>query len=155
MKWREPWLASLKSQPPFQPLGPRVTRAFILWSLVFAVLISISVLARQDVALREVASRWWVVPIGAALMSFLLYTVWWLSPRKVQSGPRGIVVTKGDELVLIPWGAISSYEVTSSGKLRIAAGPGGEYSLTLPRDAPIREIEAEMLDMTRPAGRAQ
>lgn len=147
MKWREPWLESLKSQPPFRPFGRRVARAIINWSLAIAVLIAIGALGR-DGALREVVSRWWVVPIGAGSMSFLLYCVWWLSPRKIDSGPRGIVVTKADELLLIPWDAILSFKITPTA-LRIAIGGDSEHVLMLPGKAPIAQIEGEILKMTR------
>lgn len=144
MKWREPWLESMKTQPPFRPFGRRVVRGFLIWSLAFAALVGISALGK-DVSMHDMARWLRIVLAGAAVISLLLYATWWLSPRRIESGPRGIVVSKADELFLIPWTSIASTAVLP-GRLRITLGNGDVHTLLLPRHAPISEIEAEILE---------
>src|SRR5690606_8525062 len=101
MKWREPWRQSIQQQGMPPDLWRRILRSFLIWYGIFAALLIVYALAGR-VSLQDLAGRLAEASVFAAAMSVVLYLVWYLSPRKVDSGPRGIVVTKADEMLLIP-----------------------------------------------------
>jgi len=53
---------------------------------------------------------WIALAIGTAL-ALLLSIGHWLSPLKVDSGPNGIVRSKGEALALIPWKSMRSFRI--------------------------------------------
>lgn len=149
MKWREPWWASLQNQVGFSLFSRRVRRGFLLWLLIFGIIFALAAV-REDTA-PGLVDRLWIAPVWALVMSILLYTVWWLSPRKIDSGPRGIVVTKADEMTVIPWNAIATYRISTNvmpGTLHLALGSGEQFQLTLSARASPKEIEAEIRQKT-------
>lgn len=59
----------------------------------------------------DLIGRSWVAPVFGIGLTLLLSIIHWLSPLKVDSGPRGIVRSKGDSLALVPWQSIRSYRI--------------------------------------------
>ena len=151
MKWREPWGVSIKQQPRFNPFGKAGLKDFLLWSLVLAAIMLLSSLGESAAVWAERAGRLWLAPALGGILAIILYTVRWLSPRKIDSGPNGIVVCKSDQMLLIPWGAIARYgfsSVTGSSALQITDCSGGTHSLLLPSDVSRGEIERELVENT-------
>jgi hypothetical protein len=57
-----------------------------------------------------IGSLWITVVFGVGI-TLLLSIAHWLSPLKVDSGPSGIVRSKGNALALVPWKSIRSYRI--------------------------------------------
>ena len=150
MKWREPWKQSIQQQLLPQQLWRRLIRGFLIWLGVFAALVGMYWLVGQ-VSYRDIPSRIGFIVLFAAGMAALLCSIWLLSPRKIESGPRGIVVTKADEILLIPWQAISSFRLSQTilpGALLLQLHSGEEHRIILPHNAPLAEISREITEMT-------
>ena len=87
------------------------------------------------------------IALFAAGMAVVLHLVWLLSPRKVDSGPRGIVVTKAGEIRLIPWESIASFRISRSvlpGSLTLQLRSGEVHRIVLPHDANPTEISRQI-----------
>jgi len=151
MKWREPWGTSIRQQPSFDPLGKAVLKDFLLWSLALAALIILSSVGESAAVWTERAGRLWLAPAFGGVLALILYTVRWLSPRKIDFGPNGIVVCKSDQMLLIPWGAITHYgfaKVAGSPALQITDSSGAIYSLLLSSGLSRSAIERELVENT-------
>ena len=151
MKWREPWRQSIQQQGMSPDFWRRMLRSFLIWYGIFAALLIVYALAGR-VSLQDLAGRLAEASVFAAAMSVVLYLVWYLSPRKVDSGPRGIVVTKADEMLLIPWEAIASFQISRTalpGALLLELHSGEEYALSLAPGVRPAEITKELEEMTR------
>ena len=110
MKWREPWRNALRRQERWKLATWAHCRNAILWTVV---LLGVSGLraCSSSTPFAEVLGRSWIaLPFGIGL-TLLLSIGHWLSPLKVDSGPRGIVRSKGEALALVPWQSIRSYRI--------------------------------------------
>ncbi|MGN6829975.1 hypothetical protein [Paucibacter sp. M5-1] len=65
----------------------------------------------SDTPLSDLIARAWVAPTFGIGLTLLLSVIHWFSPLTVDSGPRGIVRSKGDALGLVPWRSIRSYRI--------------------------------------------
>jgi hypothetical protein len=149
MKWREPWRESIKQQGALPGSWRRLIRSFLIWLGVFAALVMVYALA-GTISYQDIPGRLAGVSLVAAVMAVLLHLTWLLSPRKIDSGPRGIVVTKADELLLIPWQAIASFRLSRAvlpGFLLLRLHSGETYRIVLPHDAQPSEIGREITKM--------
>jgi hypothetical protein len=117
MKWREPWLNSLKRQPAPNLFARPNLIAAAAWACGVLVLLSTAVLSGTT-SLQDAASRLWMVPVFGIGMASILSYAHWLSPLEVTSGPRGIVVSKSESLGLIHWESIRSYKFVQIGNER-------------------------------------
>ena len=150
MKWREPWRESIKQSGPLRGSWRRLIRSYLTWLVVFAVIVVVYALA-GTIAHQDVPGRLIEVSLFAIVMALLLHGAWLLSPRKIDSGPRGIVVTKADEMLLIPWQAISSFRISRAilpGTLELLLRSGESHSLVLAHDVQPFEISKEINQMT-------
>ena len=151
MKWREPWLETLKSQDSFNPISMAQIKNGAVWAVIFSA-IGIASATAKGVELDIVIGRlWMIIPLGFGI-SFLLYAIEWLSPWKVTSGPRGIVRSRSGNMILLPWVSIANYEFIPKNnvvELRITlVGAHEAQTLLLPHDANINEIKEELGRMT-------
>ena len=65
----------------------------------------------SDVSLADFAGRIWIAPTIGIALELILSIGHWLSPLKVDSGPNGIVRSKGEALALVPWKSIKSFRI--------------------------------------------
>lgn len=150
MKWREPWRQSITRQGLFPHVRRRLVNGFLVWLGIFAALVVVYALV-GEIRWRDVPVRLAFVPAFALAMSTFLYLIWVLSPRIIDSGPRGIVLTKANETLLIPWQAISSFQfaqTTLPGLLLLRLRSGEKHIIVLSRNARPAEIAAEIKEMT-------
>ncbi|MGY0613420.1 hypothetical protein [Luteimonas sp. A501] len=150
MKWREPWRHSIKQQGVLPQLWRRLSRGILTWYGIFAALVIVYALTGK-ISHQDLLGRLVEIAAFAAAMSVVLYLVWYLSPRKVDSGPRGIVVTKASELVLIPWQAIASFQLSRAvfpGTLFLRLHSGEEYTIALACNVRPDEISKEIIEMS-------
>lgn len=151
MKWREPWAISIRQQARFNPLGRGVLKSALVWSAMFAGL-AIMVNLGEDLSVQmERLSRLWFAPAIGVPLALLVYAAGWLSPRRIESGPNGIVIVKGQELDLIPWRAIENYAFgRSDGRdiLAITHSGGGSHVLFLSDKVHPKEVERELMKET-------
>ena len=148
MKWREPWARSLKEQPPYNLLGRGPLREFVVWLLVFSVIFLVAAL--EDGSAPGLESRIWYVPALAAGLAAALYSIRWLSPRSIDSGPRGIVVTKADRHTLVPWSAIASFDVFREPEfnmLSLSLKSGSCFRIIVPKSIDTCAVEEEINEM--------
>ena len=110
MKWREPWRNTLRRQEPWKLATWTHCRTAMLWTVVLFVLGGLRAFT-SDTSLSDFTTRFWVAPSFGIGLTLLISGIHWLSPLKVDSGPRGIVRSKGDELALVPWQSIRSYRI--------------------------------------------
>jgi hypothetical protein len=75
--------------------------------------IMLLVMVQQDDLLTLIFTRLWFAPVMGFALAWLLYFLTWVSPIKIDSGPRGIVRTKGSNILLLPWRLINSYTLDS------------------------------------------
>jgi len=116
MKWSEPWRNALRRQPPLRLLTRQTFMSGLLWTVVILLVGGMRALSSDSSGtLSQFASRTWIAPVLGFPMAMLLRAGHWLSPLKVSSGPRGIVLDKGGALALIPWESIVSYRIYSQG----------------------------------------
>jgi len=133
MKWREPWLLGLRHQPRFNPFQWEVLRTALMVSGAFAVLAGVTLLTRERSASDITLSLAICVGMGPAI-ALLAYTLNWLSPRTVDHGPNGIVINKGENILLLPWQAIASYgfvTVEGEGALSLRDHAGVDHRVFL------------------------
>lgn len=134
MKWREPWLLGLQHQPRFNPFQWQVLKTALMVSGCFAVLAGVTVLTRERSASDIALSLAICVGMGPAI-ALLTYIFHWLSPRRVDHGPNGIVIIKGESILLLPWQAIASYgfvTVEGEGALSLHDHAGVDHRVFLP-----------------------
>lgn len=146
MKWREPWKASIRQSWSLSGSLRRIGRGFLVWLGVFAALVVVHGLI-GPVAFEDLPSRIAGTSAFAAAMALTLHLVWLLSPRRIESGPRGIVVIKSDELRLLPWSAIASFHISRTvlpGVLTLELHSGETCRLVLAHDASAGEISREI-----------
>ena len=149
MKWREPWRESIKATASMPDSLRRIASGFLLWFGVFGALMVIYALT-GDVSSKDLPTRAVEISLFAAGMAVLLHLVWLFSPRKVDSGPRGIILTKSDEMLLVPWQTIASFRVSKTilpGSVTLQLHSGETYRLVLPHDANATEISREITEM--------
>jgi len=149
MKWREPWRESIKEVASLTGSLRRLGRGFVLWLGIFAALVIVYALM-GEISYQVLPERIAGMSLFAAGMAVVLHLVWLLSPRKVDSGPRGIVVTKSDEMQIIPWQAIASFHFSRGvlpGALVLQLHSGETYKIILPYDAHQTEISREITEM--------
>ncbi|HDS1039240.1 TPA: hypothetical protein QDZ42_002259 [Stenotrophomonas maltophilia] len=133
MKWREPWLLGLRHQPRFNPFHWGVLKTALGVSGSFAVLGAVTLLTRERSASDIALSLAICVGMGPAI-ALLAYTLNWLSPRKIDHGPNGIVINKGESILLLPWQAIASYgfvTVEGEGALSLRDHAGVDHRVFL------------------------
>ena len=110
MKWREPWRNTIRRQARWRLSTMAHLRSAAIWTFLLLVIAGLSAYSR-DVSLADLASRIWIAPAIGVPLALLLSVGHWLSPLKVDSGPNGIVRSKGDALALVPWKSIKSYRI--------------------------------------------
>jgi len=151
VKWREPWAISLKQQRPFNLFGREVLLGILTWTVSLALLgVLLIVVSERSIPVERVANLWIAPAVGIPLAIFI-YVTGWLSPRCIDSGPNGIVLTKAGQMTLIPWRAIYSYSfdrIGSHSTLHIEDGDGGRYCLYLADRVLPSEVERELIRMT-------
>lgn len=145
MKWREPWRESIRAQALFNPFGKAVAKGFLGWLALFmAMFLFLSYTGGAVVGLLDM---FWMALLIAGGLAWFNYIARWLSPRKISSGPRGIMIAKADGWMLLPWAAIENFSFssrTSPTTLLITLGSGQVFSLTLRHDSDRTEIEREI-----------
>lgn len=95
---------------------------------------------------------------AAGTLASMLYLIRWLSPRKVSSGPTGIVIEKADQLTLIPWVAIENFSFShrlSPPSLILTLRSGEVFSVTLSDKVQRSEIEREILQNAGQSARGE
>ncbi len=153
MKWRDPWGVSLRHQARFDPLGEPVRKTFLGLLGVFAAVFIMGSLGKDAAGWREnLTTVSWIVPVFSAVLALFVRLVTWLSPRKIDCAPNGIVVLKAEDLLLIPWGAIGSHRFTTvegDAALEITTLPGEVIALFLPSTVSRAAIERELAQHMR------
>lgn len=152
MKWREPWAASLKQQSPFNLFSRQVLKAIVAWTAVLVAVGLIAVLGGDRGTQVERAANLWIAPALGVPLALFIGIAGWLSPRSIDSGPNGILVTKGDRSTLIPWQAIETYGFARNGGhhvLHIEDRRGNRHSLYLAGKVHPPEVERELVRMAR------
>ncbi|BED90842.1 hypothetical protein AN391_02937 [Pseudoalteromonas sp. P1-13-1a] len=114
MKWTEPWIKSIQNQEKYSLISKGLLISCLLWTLFFVFLAAISLLTKDDF-IHHVTKIIWIAPVGGFILAWVLYTITWLSPVKIDSGPKGLVRIKADNITLIPWELISSYRFILKG----------------------------------------
>lgn len=112
MKWREPWLPGLRHQPRFNPLQWEVLKTALGVSGMFAAFFTLVAFTRERSAADIGLSLAICAGMGPA-MALLLYTGYWLSPRRIDHGPYGIIIRKAESTLILPWQAIAGYAFVS------------------------------------------
>ncbi len=144
MKFKEPWKNSIRSQENYDPLSKPVLLSCFIWSFVFVVVMCLSSLSQGELFLN----RFWVAPALGVPLSFMIYTIKWLTPLKIESGPKGIVLDKCGNLSLIPWNKISNFEIEDSEGFRklylYIDGVKDLRGLILPSNLNVEELRGEL-----------
>jgi len=140
MKWSEPWLASIKHQDPYNILSAGIIKSCLIWTVGIFVLCAIVIIGEEDY-FKILLDRSWIAPLFGFGLVWLLYTIEWLSPVKVDSGPKGLVRIKGNNVTGIPWELISSYQFEIS-SIKLTFTDSSELSFLLP-DGINRELIAK------------
>lgn len=153
MKWREPWGVSRRHQARFDPLGEPVRKTFLGLLGVFAAVFIMGSLGKDAAGWREnLTTVSWIVPVFSAVLALFVRLVTWLSPRKIDCAPNGIVVLKAEDLLLIPWDAIGSHRFTTvegDAALEITTLAGEVIALFLPSTVSRAAIERELAQHMR------
>jgi hypothetical protein len=110
MEWREPWRNTIRRQEPWRLLTLAHLKSAAIWTAVLLVAGGVRAYA-SDVSPADFAGRIWVAPTFGIVLALLVSFGHWLSPLKVDSGPNGIVRSKGDALALVPWKSIKSFRI--------------------------------------------
>jgi hypothetical protein len=101
-----------------------------------------------------VLGRFWAAPVLGVFLGLIIYTIKWLAPLQIDSGPKGIVLDKGGNLTLIPWENISNFqiEVTESvRKLHLYIGGVKDMrGLFLPSNINLEALQNELRENTSP-----
>lgn len=137
------------------PAPPGAWNPFTRTSLRNAAILTLALLAigawyayAQEASLADFVSRaGYTIAVGIVL-SLLFSLGHWLSPLEVDSGPRGIVRSKGDALALIPWASIRAYQFREiEGELvleLVVSYSADPERLYLPRTVDVSAIEQEL-----------
>ncbi len=114
MKWTEPWIKSIQNQEKYSLISKGVLTSCLLWTLFFVFLAVVSLLTKDDF-ISHLAKTIWIAPVLGFTLAWVLYTVTWLSPVKIDSGPKRLVRIKADNITSIPWELFSSYRFIFNG----------------------------------------
>lgn len=106
-------------------------------------LIMVLAMVQQDDFLTLIFTRLWFAPLMGFALAWLLYFLTWVSPIKIDSGPRGIVRTKGSDILLLPWRLINSYALNSK-SLELIFVDGSTTKFLLPTGIDLRAISEEL-----------
>jgi len=152
MKWREPWVETLKRQPPLSLLSRQNMRSGLIWTAIIIGFLVLGVATGKS-SVSEAVLRSWIAPALGFGIASLITAGHWLSPLEVSSGPRGIVRSKGEALALIPWSEIRSHRIRASGTdliLEIEVSYSAEPELLyLSSKVNTAEVEAEIRSYVR------
>jgi hypothetical protein len=110
MKWREPWRQTLRRQEPWKLATWNHSRNAMIWTAVMLAVVGMGAYASGSPT-SDLIGRVWIAPVFGVVLTLLLSIGHWLSPLKVDSGPNGIVRSKGEALALVPWKSIRSYRI--------------------------------------------
>lgn len=110
MKWREPWRNTVRRQEPWRLFTLAHLRSAAIWTVLLLAVGGVRAYA-SDVTLADFAGCMWIGPAIGIALALLLSIAHWLSPLKVDSGPNGIVRSKGEALALVPWKSIKSFRI--------------------------------------------
>ena len=148
MKWKEPWITSIREQEKYNIFSKSVLLSCIVWVSIF---LFIGVLVSFIQSEFHPDRLFYASIIGVPLALFL-YTVRWVSPVQITSGPNGIVLDKGGNLSLIPWENIDGYEIKVSdkfNKLILSIGNiADKRGLFIPKSVDIELIKKEIDENT-------
>jgi hypothetical protein len=100
-------------------------------------------MVQQDDFLTLIFTRLWLAPVMGFALAWLLYFMTWLSPIKIDSGPRGIVRTKGSNILLLPWSLINTYALDSK-RLELRFVDGSTTKFLLPTEIDLQAISEEL-----------
>jgi hypothetical protein len=147
MKWSEPWRPSIQRQKPYRTLSASNLKSASLWTAAFLAIGLVNVFS-DSVSLEIALQRSWVALVFGCLIALVTSFGHWASPIKVLSGPRGIVVSKGEVHNLIPWETIHSYAIHTLTEwdvleLQVTYSNNSER-LYLPKGVNRTEIESEL-----------
>jgi hypothetical protein len=98
MKWREPWRQTLRSQPRFLPKPGDFLKSGAIWTGFLLALVLVAAFS-NGLAPGFMSRAWQMVVFGFGL-AFALHVIQWPCPATVDSGPRGIVRSKGGAITL-------------------------------------------------------
>ena len=123
----------------------------VTWTTVLIVVCLLANLGEDFAIQLERLRRLWIAPALGIPLAIFIYVTVWLSPRSIDSGPNGIVVSKADHMALIPWQAIESYTFTrmfGHNALQISDTCGGSHLLYLADKVHPKQIERELVKIT-------
>jgi len=147
MKWTEPWVKSIQNQERYSLISKGVLNSCLIWTLVFVFLAVVSLLTKDDF-INHLVKTIWIAPVGGFILAWGMYTIRWLSPVKIDSGPKGIIRIKADNITSIPWELISSYTFIVDG-IVFKFTDDSEITFLLPkdidRDLIAKELEAHSI----------
>lgn len=150
MKFKEPWKKSIRSQENYNPLSKPVLLSCFIWTFFLVVIMLLSALSQGELFLN----RFWAAPALGVPLAFMIYTLKWLAPLKIDSGPRGIVLDKGGNLRLIPWDKISNFEIEDSEGFRklylYIGGVKDMRGLILPSNINLEALKNELRENISP-----
>ncbi|MEG2803863.1 hypothetical protein [Stenotrophomonas sp.] len=157
MKWREPWGVSLRQQGRFNPLSAPVRKTFLTLLVPFTALWLMgswrSASGFQE-ALMASMSWIWILPVLAAAIAVFVCLMTWLCPREFDVGPNGILLTKVERGLLVPWSAVASHRfmtVDGDAALEITTISGEALRLFLSSTVSRAAIEREIAQHMRMA----
>jgi len=157
MKWREPWSVSLRQQARFNPLGKPVRTTFMWLFLAFAAVFVMGSLSKDAAGwLENLTTVFWIVPVFSAVLAVFIRLVTWMSPRKIYFAPNGIVVSKAEDGMLIPWPAVAGHRfvtVEGDAALEVTTRSGDTVPLFLPSTMSRAAIERALAQHMRVVGR--
>jgi hypothetical protein len=147
MKWTEPWVKSIQKQERYSLISKGVLISCLIWTLFFVILAVVSLLTKDDF-INHLVKTIWIAPAGGFILAWGMYTIRWLSPVKIDSGPKGIIRIKADNITSIPWELISSYTFIVDGVV-FKFTDDSEITFLLPkdidRDLISKELEAHSI----------
>jgi len=147
MKWTEPWVKSIQKQERYSLISKGVLISCLIWTLFFVILAVVSLLTKDDF-INHLVKTIWIAPAGGFILAWGMYTIRWLSPVKIDSGPKGIIRIKADNITSIPWELISSYTFIVDG-IVFKFTDDSEITFLLPkdidRDLIAKELEAHSI----------
>jgi len=150
MKWTEPWKESIKNQEPYNILSISFLKSSLTWTLALTTVVVIyAVVTAGDIS-RVFQNIWVFALIGFAL-SWSIYSYIWLSPIKVESGPKGIVRIKGETLSLFPWESISNYDIVAHQNFKklalVIEGVSERVYFLIPDSVEIDQVRKEVREL--------
>jgi hypothetical protein len=147
MKWTEPWVKSIQKQERYSLISKGVLISCLIWTLFFVILAVVSLLTKDDF-INHLVKTIWIAPAGGFILAWGMYTIRWLSPVKIDSGPKGLIRIKADNITSIPWELISSYTFIVDG-IVFKFTDDSEITFLLPkdidRDLIAKELEAHSI----------